>query len=391
MRDLNFPGHMDAAAFLTQHWQKRPLLMRGAFRPAAFQLDADELAGLALEPDVEGRLVIGGDNSQLRLEESPFDADDLTSLPCENWTLLVQDVEKHLPDIAGFLEPFSFLPSWRFDDLMISVATAGGGVGPHVDQYDVFLCQVAGQRRWQIGAPGEHLERSNSPLRQIESFTPTETMILGPGDILYLPPGIPHNGIARDFCSTWSVGFRAPTQAELVAAIAPDQLASASQSLRYTDADLKSTAASHALIDKDALSRFRKLLGGLVDSDDATLLRQLGEFLTVPKPWLVPESPENLIDAAGLRVRLAAGETLYRHGMALFARASLENRCWLFTSGTARSLTQAQWPLATLLCSARSFTAAALVEHADKQIDFDLLVALYNDGQLMLADDYDEI
>lgn len=363
--------------------------MRGAVDPHEQALSPDELAGLALEPDVEARLIRPGPKSKAEVLESPFEVDDLTSLPASDWTLLVQDVDKHLPALAGFLDGFDFIPGWRFDDLMISVAASGGGVGPHIDQYDVFLCQMQGHRRWELGAAGEHAELKGTALRQIAAYDVTETFLLAPGDVLYLPPGIPHDGVAEDLCSTWSVGFRAPTAAELVTGLMGSKPAPKDALRRYADPDLTITESDAGLIGAQAIKRFRDLLGNAVTLDDKTFALRLGEFLTRQKAWLEPLVRDEPMTIEDFTNRIRSGETLYRHGMALFARADIGSEQWLFVSGKARRVTGSETGVAKTLCSQRMFASADSLTALVDGSTIGLVHELYNDGQLLLESDWE--
>ncbi len=390
MSGLKFSGGLSAATFLARYWQKKPLLMRAAVGTKQFELSPDEVAGLALEPDVEARLLRPGDDDDTVVLESPFALEELTSLPPRDWTLLVQDVDKHLPDLGRFTDLFDFIPSWRFDDLMISVAAPGGGVGPHVDQYDVFLCQMLGHRRWQLGAAGDHKEVATTGLRQIAPFPVSEEFLLGPGDVLYLPPGIPHDGVAEDLCTTWSVGFRAPTVAELAIGLGCRQNACDLDSARYADPDLDLSESRQGLIGERAVKRFRSLLGDAFAGNDAAFVPRLGEFLTTPKSWLAPEPREQRMASAELKKRLESGDRLCRHGMALIAQAKNDAAHWLFASGKSHLLSGQQIALAGLLCSQRQFTAADFGDLPDDALAIKLLVSLYNDGQLLFASDWEK-
>ena len=190
-------GDLSADAFLQRYWQKKPLLIRNALANYQSPISADELAGLALESEVESRLVEthGMDWS---LKHGPFNEDDFLGLPEQDWTLLVQGVDLWVPEVQALLSKFAFLPPWRVDDVMVSFACPGGSVGPHFDQYDVFLLQVEGQRRWQIGGECSSNTplRDDSPLRILKEFEAEEEWLLEPGDMLYLPPGVAHWGVA---------------------------------------------------------------------------------------------------------------------------------------------------------------------------------------------------
>lgn len=256
---------LDAAAFLASDWQVRPRLFESAFADFQFPVTPDELAGLALEDDVESRLVVGNDAEGYRLEHGPLAEARFASLGERDWTLLVSEMDALREDVEAFLASFDFLPRWRIDDIMISYAAPGGSVGPHVDQYDVFLVQARGTREWHLDMRGLALEEHcQGDLRLVEGFTPTVTHVCHPGDVLYLPPGVPHHGIGMDGdCMTWSVGMRAPLLAELLTEIAsrlpPD--------LRYSDPGRPPGDGR----DYDA-KRLREVLGQMIQTIDAAEL-----------------------------------------------------------------------------------------------------------------------
>ena len=184
-------GDITPEQFLSEYWQKKPLLIRNAFPDFEPPVSADELAGLACEADVESRLIIQNpSNDEWSLENGPFDEERFASLPKTHWTLLVQAVDHWVPEAKALLDQFRFIPSWRIDDLMISYAPKGGGVGPHFDNYDVFLLQAEGQRRWEVG--GQYHEgsprRNDAPVMILPEWDAEESFILNPGDMLYVPP-----------------------------------------------------------------------------------------------------------------------------------------------------------------------------------------------------------
>src|SRR5688572_6389789 len=233
-------AHFDSDAFLRDYWQKRPLLIRNPWKTWSNPLTPDELAGLACEDGVESRLVERAAESW-SIEHGAFPETRLRTLRDANWTLLVQAVDVFVPAVAALIEPFRFVPDWRIDDVMVSLAADGGGVGPHFDQYDVFLVQGLGRRRWRIGAmcDASSLLLAHDDLRLLADFAPLEEHVLGPGDILYVPPGIAHDGIAEsDDCMTYSVGFRAPSRSELVAHFCDHVLGTLEDDDRYADPNL---------------------------------------------------------------------------------------------------------------------------------------------------------
>ena len=208
-------GGMSPTRFLAEHWQKKPLLVRQALPGFGGWLNRDGLSQLACSEEAEGRLVQFKRN-QWHLEHGPFTEKFLHALPAKNWSLLVSGVNHVMPQGDALLNAFNFIPRARLDDLMVSFAPNGGGVGPHFDSYDVFLIQGQGKRRWEISDQSDLTLVEGAPLRILENFSPSQAWELEPGDMLYLPPRFAHNGIALGDCMTWSVGFRAPAAQEML-------------------------------------------------------------------------------------------------------------------------------------------------------------------------------
>jgi 50S ribosomal protein L16 3-hydroxylase len=248
---------MSPARFLREHWQKKPLLVRGAFSAFRDPLTPDDLAGLACEPSALARIVVHeARRDRWNLRTGPFDTADFAHLPKRDWTLLVQDVDKWDADVAALLPRFSFLPRWRIDDVMVSYAVDGGSVGAHVDNYDVFLLQGLGRRRWRISTEPDapKATRDDADIKLLRAFEATHEWILEPGDMLYLPPGVPHHGVAIGECMTYSVGMRAPSRAELLVDFAETFAADWPEELRFGDADL-APARGDGEIDEAAFAR----------------------------------------------------------------------------------------------------------------------------------------
>lgn len=218
-------GDMDAKTFMKEYWQKKPCVYRGSVGHLLDSLPTDnDLAGLTLEENVESRLVIGRpgyDNNTVHVTTGPFHESELTELGNENWTLLVQSVDYWDDSIAQLMRQVSFIPNWRVDDIMVSLAAPGGGVGPHRDQYDVFLIQAKGVKNWRISQPSNDVELIiDNQLKLLPPFKASLDLELNEGDVLYLPPGWSHWGIAKDFNITYSIGFRTPDTISLVDSIA---------------------------------------------------------------------------------------------------------------------------------------------------------------------------
>ncbi|MBU9680941.1 cupin domain-containing protein [Burkholderia multivorans] len=214
--DLPTPllGGLTPAQFMRRYWQKKPLLIRQAMPGVKPPVTRDALFDLAADYDAESRLITHFRN-KWQLAHGPFEPGSLPAVTRDAWTLLVQGLDLHVDAARALLDRFRFIPDARLDDLMISYATDGGGVGPHFDSYDVFLLQVEGRRRWRIGAQQDLSLQAGVPLKILANFEPTDEWVLEPGDMLYLPPHIAHDGVADGECMTCSIGFRAPSAGEL--------------------------------------------------------------------------------------------------------------------------------------------------------------------------------
>ena len=292
-RPTNILGDISAAEFLKKHWQREPLLVRGALADCAPPLTAEELAGLSLEAEIESRIVTGqGSAAAWELHNGPFSEQFFQQLPDSGWTLLVQAIDLWVPESAALLDCFDFLPRWRLDDIMASYAARGGSVGPHYDQYDVFLIQMEGQRLWKIGArcDAETPLLAETDLRIVADFETTQEWLLNPGDMLYLPPRLSHWGIAKTDCMTFSVGFRSPTLADMLYDLAIEITAQGSDR-QYADPVLTPEMASEA-IHPAFIQQARKQLLELL-SDDELIGDWFARFMTAPKyPDLVEQTEE---------------------------------------------------------------------------------------------------
>lgn len=277
------PLGMPPAEFLRDYWQKRPLLIRNAFPGFVSPLEPEDLAGLACEEAALSRLITyDRARDAWSVRHGPFAEEEFPGLGDHDWTLLVQDVDKWDADVAALLPAFDFIPRWRIDDVMISFAATGGSVGAHVDQYDVFLLQGQGHRRWQIDAsPNPPTAfRDDVDIKLLREFTPTHDWVLGPGDMLYLPPGVPHHGVAEDPCLTFSIGMRAPSAAELMGDYIDTLAADADETLRYGDADLAPPKDANE-IDEAAMQRVIEALNVLRMNDPDRLGDWFGRFITL--------------------------------------------------------------------------------------------------------------
>ena len=372
-RDLP-PLGMPADVFLRDYWQKRPLLIRNAFPGFETPVSPEDLAGLACEERALSRIVIHDRaRDAWTLRTGPFAEDEFPGMPHQDWTLLVQDVDKWDPDVRALLDYFDFLPRWRLDDIMISFAAPGGSVGAHIDQYDVFLLQAHGHRRWQIDdSPNPPTEfRDDVALKLLRTFNPTHDWVLGPGDMLYLPPGVPHHGVAEDACLTFSVGMRAPSAAELLGDFVDTLLAEADEDLRYRDDDLAPPDDANE-IDAAAMARAVSALNVLRMNDPDRLGDWFGRFMTLYRAVgesLDPDPPRSRIE---IEFDLAQGAVLERHPWTRTAwrKRTAKGRASLYVAGQVHELPQAD---------ARRLAGSAIVDAA-------IYASLGEDAQALLLD-----
>jgi len=380
-------GDLTPGIFLRDYWQQKPLLVRGALPGFTSPLTPDELAGLACEEDVTARLILErGGAYPWEMRFGPFDPGDFADLPPTHWTLLVQEVDRFVPAVADVLDAFRFLPNWRIDDVQISYAPAHGNAGAHLDNYDVFLLQGLGRRRWQISyAPVAEDEEAFVPdldVRLLAHFEPDAEWILAPGDLLYLPPRVPHHGVALDDCMTYSIGFRVPAPTHLVESF----LASAAEQVdgvqRYRDA-ARARPDEPGLIDPDALAHVRALLRTLV-ADDAALDRWFGRYVTEPRRSYEPLPLHDPYQPAELLAALADGARLRRTAVAYFAYAEHRDGVSLFACGTEYALPSGLAFAAPLVTGTAPLTATTLALYLDDADFVALLVTLVNEGALFV-------
>jgi len=334
-----FNTGLNQQQFLQKYWQKKPLLIRQAFPEFESPISAEELAGLACEPEIESRLIeeYGRDGSAWQVSTGPLTDSDFARLPETHWTLLVQDVDKHLPELQALLDIFNFIPDWRRDDLMISYATESGSVGPHTDAYDVFLLQAMGTRRWQFGDQPIHEAKliDGLELQILSEFTPDQSWDLLPGDMLYLPPHFAHHGVAVNDCMTYSIGFRAPSAVDMLDALVNTLLEHGLGKSRYQDPDLVLNQHG-AEIDIQAVARLKHMLHLTIDQAEPQLATVLGRFVTETKPGLATiaaEASTDLPDIDELTSRFDTGEVLQRNTYYRFAWTSNDKGGELFMAG----------------------------------------------------------
>lgn len=378
------PLGMPSADFLRDYWQKKPLLIRNAFPDFVSPISPEDLAGLACEGTALSRVVAHdrASNSWL-LQHGPFPEEFFPALPQQDWTLLVQDVDKWDADIRILLAHFDFLPRWRIDDVMVSFAAPGGSVGAHVDQYDVFLLQAQGYRRWQVDASTNPPTafRDDVELKLLREFNPTHEWVLRPGDMLYLPPGVPHHGVAEDACLTFSIGMRAPAAAELLGDFVDALSADADESVRYEDRDLIPPDDPHE-IDAAAMQRVVEALNALRMNDPDRLGDWFGNFITTYRGSGEIAGPAVQRPRIEIEWDLQHEARLLRHPWSRMAWRKTARGAMLYASGHAFAMPVRD---ARILAASESIDGARYGKLSDAGRD--AVYALLQDGHYQLQTD----
>ncbi|WP_448565319.1 cupin domain-containing protein [Thalassotalea ganghwensis] len=271
-------GDLTPAQFLSEYWQKKPLLIKQALPGFTGTIAADELAGLAMEEEIESRIISQKNDGNWHVDHGPFESFD--QFGESHWTLLVQAVNNWSRDTDQLINLVNFVPRWRVDDVMVSFSTPEGGVGPHLDQYDVFILQGEGKRRWQVGKPDDTLETllPHPDLKQVSSFKPVIDEVTEAGDLLYIPPNHPHNGVSIENSLNYSIGFQAPNNQELFSGVADRLIDDNLGEQRFGDQDRKLSQTPQLLADED-IERLRAFMK--TQLDDAEFFNQaLAKYLT---------------------------------------------------------------------------------------------------------------
>lgn len=380
---MDMLGGHSAADFLKDYWQKKPLVIRQAFPEFQCPVSADELAGLACEEGVESRLVIENDDGKpWQLHNGPFSPERFSNLPEHDWTLLVQGLDHWVPDIADLLEHFRFVPNWRLDDIMASYAPKGGSVGPHYDQYDVFLLQAEGHRRWTFGGHCDHTSArvEGTPLRILSSWKGEETVTLAPGDMLYLPPGIGHHGVAEDDCITLSVGFRAPTVDDILTGFT-DFLCSQSDATDHLDDPDLRVQDNPGTIAPEVIDRVAEVIRSKL-ANRRQLSLWFGQYTTAPKSMDIVVPADEPIAPETLRKLVQDGAQLRWNEGSRFAYHDLGEELALFVDGEQYLLKGDARPLAPLVCAGARINTHELAALIEDSAISGLLSHLYNQGSV---------
>lgn len=387
MNKLRLKQSFKADDFLNQYWQQKPVLLAGLVSEFKDPVSPEELAGLACEEFVESRLVKENAAGNWELSHGPFTEIDFTSLPDSNWTLLVQAVDQWLGNVADIKNLFDFIPSWRVDDLMISYATPGGGVGPHFDYYDVFLLQGQGQRRWQVGnrCPSNSALRENSALGILQDFEPVNEYLLNPGDVLYIPPRYSHWGIAESNSVCYSIGFRAPSEGEMIEGFSDFLIREQDPAMRYEDTLLQPAERRGEIDVRQLEGSFQQLLEQF--SNKVIFAHWFGCYVTQAKYPDLIHAPETLIADEGELLRLAEEDfTLSKNPSSRFAfiESGAESCVLLFVDGSMVRFEMESLEAVSMLCNLSAFTS----ENVQYLLTFtglkELLRQLINQGSLQI-------
>lgn len=366
-------GNITPQAFLADYWQKKPLLIRQAVADFAWLPTLADLIGMAGQDDVESRLVASRDG-KWTCESGPFRPARFKRLGESDWTVLVQNVNHHVPFCAELLYRFDFIPHVRLDDLMISWAPAGGGVGPHFDSYDVFLLQVGGKKRWRVSSQTDLALVEDAPLKILEHFEPEQEWVLEHGDMLYLPPKYAHEGVSLEEGMTWSIGFRAPTAQELGGAFLDylrDRIALPGH---YADPDL-ALQADPARLPGDFVARVQAMLAGIT-WDEATVRDFAGRYFSEPKAHVFYDPPEDELSEK------AFGRALEKQGARLDLKSvMLFDDAQVYINGETLDADPAALPALRTLANTRALPPGKYEPEA-----VDALFECYDCGYLHLGD-----
>lgn len=389
--------HIDWNHFLRHHWQKKPLLVKRAIDPAHLKwLTPEMLAGLAMDEDVESRIVTEtiGEPSTWKLQTGPFSEEDFLNTPSTHWTLLVQGVNHWLPQVAELLSAFDAIPRWRLDDIMISYAPEGGGVGPHFDHYDVFLIQGKGKREWRLTTQHCHVDNylPNQPLRLMDQFPVEQTYLLEAGDLLYLPAKVGHWGISRsNDCMTWSVGYRSLAAREMLEHFA-DFAARENVTAQWYQDPSWLELQHPSDITSESTQQARQALMALL-ADEATFHRWFGQFITEPQGHqgsLLSPPPERRLPLARFLRRLHQGEGLSADLMSRWAQDTSQTPHLLHINGESLSLDpQVDQNLIDQLCAHYDHNADQLLSFMDNTANQALIHGLWQAGVLHWQEEND--
>lgn len=380
MNDVVNPlGNISQEAFMKEYWQKKPLLVRQAFPDFKSPITSDELAGLACDDEVNSRIVMEKDGEHAWFPIfGPMSDEIYSSMPETHWSLIVNDLEKYLPELSWIIDRFRFIPEWRLDDLMISYAADKGSVGPHIDLYDVFILQGQGERHWQINTQPvtEGNQVKETPLRIQKEFEAEEEWVMQAGDMLYLPPGVSHYGISLGESLSYSIGFRATSHADIVNDFIGYITQNLSLQLTYQDPDQSVQEYSNE-IKQDALARITEILKEYLRPDHPELQRWFGCFVSDSKADVTTE-PEKQINSIEELKKLTRISPLSRHPASKFAFVLNPGIALLFVDGKDHEVNP---EFAKTLCKQRKINLDELIKTANEN-ELSFIIKLYNQGKI---------
>lgn len=392
LENIHWPAELNVEIFLTQYWQKKPLLIRNAFAGIESPLTAEELAGLSCEDNINARLVLEKDGDYpWQAQHGPFAESRFAELPETHWSLLISDMEKCLPETASLVKPFRFLPDWRLDDLMISYAPTGGSVGAHVDDYDVFLIQLSGQRLWQISEHYSPETLSDVDLRILKNFTAEQEWLCSPGDLLYLPPGVAHHGVAQScknaqgldqHCMTASIGFRAPSLKTITSDYVHYLNQNSHGAERFTD-KAPVIPAHHAEISDDTVSQFIDYLKQGITLEHEQVKRWLGQYCSDNKAF--EDVEQNHIESEINFKQLctnAAQSSLKPSPYSRFLFSVTDKTALLFVNGESFKVSK---EFAKALCDDEGYDLQQLLTLMTAD-DKTVLLQMYNNGSIFITE-----
>ena len=371
-------GELSPETFLAEYWQKKPLLIKQAFKNFQDTIPADELAGLAMEGEIESRIVSNDGNNNWQVDLGPFE--DFSQYGESNWTLLVQAVNNWSRPTNALLAPFSFIPRWRIDDVMVSFSTPNGGVGAHLDQYDVFIIQGSGKRRWQVGAPNNELATllPHPDLKQVSAFEPLIDEVTETGDLLYIPPNHPHNGVSIENSVNFSIGFQAPSSQELWSSFADKLIDNNLGEQRFSDSTRKTTESS-TLISKEDQQQLKTFM--LEQLENTEMFEQfIGQYLTQSHHALELLMPVNDIDEEKLADILSEPEIHFMPVSGLKAAIIADSQATLFLNGDSFPIDAQTLPLAKLLAQQTPLTTEQVKSFNTSLKNTLLLTSVLNKG-----------
>jgi len=383
-------GDISVETFLEDYWQKKPLLIKNAFPEAESWISADELAGLSLEENIESRIVQELEGSQWSLRTGPFSESELQAMPDNKWTLLIQAIDHYLPEFSQLMDAFNFIPNWRIDDVMVSYATDGGSVGPHYDHYDVFLIQGSGQRHWQVGqlCDDETSLLPDLPVRILSDFKEAQSWVVNPGDMLYLPPAMAHNGVAVGECMTISVGFRAPSHKEIMSHFADFMLDKYHDDQRLNDPEL-SQQASTGWLAPTAIQKIQRVLQAA--SEDTDAIRQwFAQYQSKPKYEEVNLQADVDISGGDVMNYVNQGSDFYRDESSRFLYVGSETLPEaLYINGESIAFPASASELCRIVCDNRVLLSGDLLAVLGDEANLEFFTGLVREG--LIYCDVDEV